>query len=119
MAEADKKKQDQINAYKKVFVGGLESSIDASDLRKFFSQFGVVIDSIVLRDVATNASRGFGFVTFEEAAVATECVRNNNYDIKGKKVDIKKAEPKMNVQRTRTYPITNDSGGGFHPMGMR
>lgn len=30
LAESDKKKMDQINSNKKVFVGGLEPSVDAS-----------------------------------------------------------------------------------------
>ena len=30
LAEADKKKMDQLNANKKVFVGGLEPNVDAS-----------------------------------------------------------------------------------------
>lgn len=32
IAEADKKKMDQLNAYKKVFVGGLEPTVDASNI---------------------------------------------------------------------------------------
>ena len=107
LAEADKKKMDQLNANKKVFVGGLEQNVDAStclgrwvdDLKKFFEQFGGVQDAIVLRDVNTNTSRGFGFVTFDSEEVADKCVQENNYEIKGKKVDIKKAEPKQINQK--------------------
>lgn len=32
VAEADKKKMDQLNANKKIFVGGLEPTVDASKL---------------------------------------------------------------------------------------
>lgn len=32
LAEADKKKMDQLNANKKVFVGGLEPTVDASTI---------------------------------------------------------------------------------------
>lgn len=100
---------DQLNANKKVFVGGLEPSIDASiylklyilidDLKTYFEKFGGVQDAIVLRDVKTNASRGFGFVTFDSDEVADKVVQENNYEIKGKKVDIKKAEPKQVNQK--------------------
>jgi len=53
----------------------------------------------VLRDVRTNVSRGFGFVTFDSEEAAERCVHDNNCEIKEKKVDIKKAEPKQLSQK--------------------
>ena len=32
----------------------------------YFSQFGEVIDCVVMKNSGTNRSRGFGFVTFED-----------------------------------------------------
>ena len=116
VAEADKKKMDQLNANKKIFVGGLEPTVDASiffivgffvdDLKTYFEKYGGVQDAIVLRDVRTNASRGFGFVTFDSEEIADKCVQDNNYEIKGKKVDIKKAEPKQISQKQSRYCLS-------------
>jgi hypothetical protein len=39
LAEADKKKQDLRNANKKVFVGGLEPTVDASMLHSTLIEF--------------------------------------------------------------------------------
>ena len=113
LAEADKKKMDQLSANKKVFVGGLEPSVDASishqvqlldDLKRYFEKLGAVVqDAIVLRNVHTNVSRGFGFITFDSEEMADKFVQINNYTIKGKKIDIKKAEPKQNKERHSRY----------------
>lgn len=68
-------------------------------------------DAIVIRNVATNASRGFGFVTFDSEEVAERCVKDNNYKIKGKRVDIKRADPRQARQRqSRVYPLGGGSG---------
>lgn len=116
LAESDKKRMDQLSSNKKVFVGGLEPTVDANDLKKYFEKFGGVQDAIVLRDVNTNASRGFGFVTFDSEEVADKCVQENNYDIKGKRVDIKKADPKnQNQRQSRTYPIPSQDHYSVRP----
>ena len=69
------------------------------DLKKYFEAYGGVQDAIVLRDSRTNASRGFGFITFDSDEVADWCVKENRFEIKGKKIDIKKAEPKQISQK--------------------
>ncbi len=48
----------------KVFVGGLSLETTSDGMRDYFSQFGELSDAIVMRDGATQKSRGFGFVTF-------------------------------------------------------
>ena len=74
------------------------------DLKQYFEKkYGAVQDAIVLRDVKTNVSRGFGFVTFDSEDSADRCVQENRCEIKGKKVDIKKAEPKQINQKQSRY----------------
>merc|ERR1712238_376344 len=53
----------------KLFVGGLPLDITNLELRDFFQQFGVVIDSIVMVRKDTNIPRGFFFVTFADPDV--------------------------------------------------
>ncbi len=106
LEDTNKKVTDQLSANKKIFVGGLDPAIDASELRKYFEKFGGVQDAIVIRNVSTNVSRGFGFVTFDSEEVADKCVKENNYKIKGKRVDIKKADPRQTRPRQpRVYPL--------------
>lgn len=50
---------------KKIFVGGLASSVTEDDFRKYFEQFGNITDVVVMYDHQTQRPRGFGFITFD------------------------------------------------------
>lgn len=55
-------------SYRKVFVGGLSYQTDDEGLKAHFSQFGTLVDSIVMKFRDTRRSRGFGFVTYSTVA---------------------------------------------------
>jgi heterogeneous nuclear ribonucleoprotein A1/A3 len=59
-----------------VFVGGLDYHLAEEELSRFFSEYGLVKDVQIVKDPSTNASRGFGFVTFEEESVAQHLILN-------------------------------------------
>jgi RNA recognition motif-containing protein len=78
----------------KLFVGNLDFSVVAEDLKALFSQVGTVQDAVVLMDRMTGRSRGFGFVTMgsdDEAKAAIE--KFNQYDLKGRKINVNVARP--------------------------
>jgi len=54
----------------KIFVGGLDFKLTNQELKEHFSQFGGVMDAIILKDIFTGQSRGFGFVTVQDDAAA-------------------------------------------------
>ena len=56
------------------FVGGLSPSTNADSMREFFSTFGKVIDATVMVDRESGRSKGFGFVTFEDATNSDQFV---------------------------------------------
>ena len=65
----------------------------------FFEQFGRVIDSVVMFDRETQVSRGFGFVTFEDLAVAQKVLggpdkTKNKIVIDGTQCEVKVSVPK-------------------------
>ena len=79
----------------KIFVGGLDFKLTSEELKEHFMKFGEVHDAIILKDIYTGSSRGFGFVTFTNESVAQDLIKNNPVtEINGRRVDIKKAEPK-------------------------
>lgn len=79
----------------KIFVGGLDFKLTNEELKEHFSQFGEVVDAIILKDIYTGQSRGFGFVSFREEDIAENLVRHHPItEINGRRVDIKKAQVK-------------------------
>ncbi|XP_020086161.1 RNA-binding protein 1-like [Ananas comosus] len=84
---------------KKIFVGGLPKRITDGEFREYFEKFGVVTDSIVMHkhdhDHAERTPRGFGFVTFASEESAREALKDQFRDLHGKKIEIKRAVPKI------------------------
>jgi hypothetical protein len=77
----------------KLFVGGLSFDTTTEDLRQAFSRFGSVLDAAVIPDHSTGKSRGFGFVTFENAPDAEEAVkRMNGFELDGRSIRVNRAE---------------------------
>ncbi|KAL2904559.1 Heterogeneous nuclear ribonucleoprotein 1 [Bienertia sinuspersici] len=103
---------------KKIFVGGIPTSVNEDELNDFFSKFGEVKEHQIMRDHSSNRSRGFGFVTFEsEGAVDELLSKGNRIEFAGTKVEIKKAEPKKPNPPAPSSKRYNDSrssyGGGY------
>ncbi|HEY9815731.1 MAG TPA: hypothetical protein V6D20_08020 [Candidatus Obscuribacterales bacterium] len=88
------------------------STVTDEEFSSFFAQFGNVLDSIVMFDYETKRSRGFGFVTYEDPAVARHLLSLGHEHNKGpnphltgriqlrdKLVEIKAAQPKEGRSR--------------------
>ncbi|KAG6494902.1 heterogeneous nuclear ribonucleoprotein 1-like [Zingiber officinale] len=107
---------------RKIFVGGISLSFTEDELKDFFSQFGKVDNHEIIRDHATNRSRGFGFVTFESEKVVDDLLAKNGnmIDLAGSQVEIKKAEPKNSFNPTSAFgsePRTRHFGDSFSGYG--
>jgi len=73
-----------------LFAGGLPWEVTEVDLTTYFSQFGGVT-SVKLKTTAEGKPKGFCFVTFEDAAVAKNCLEYTEHTLNGQKVDVKVA----------------------------
>lgn len=109
---------------RKLFVGGLPPDVTDKEFKEFFSQYGTILDSIVMIDRDTKCSRGFGFVTFENPSIALEIITNNKSTrrennsgknmnrsevcINGKWCEVKASEPK------RVTNVNNNNGHNGH-----
>lgn len=78
----------------KLFIGGLAPQIDKIQLRDFFSKFGEVCDTVVMKDSATGKSRGFGFLTFLRESSAEEVLKDPHFELGGRMVQCKRAQPR-------------------------
>eukprot|EP01018_Ginkgo_biloba_P023347 Gb_29426 [translate_table: standard] len=80
---------------KKIFVGGIPTSITEDEFKNYFAKYGKVVEHQIMQDHGTGRSRGFGFVTFDSEQVVEDILSHGKmYEIGGKQVEIKKAEPK-------------------------
>lgn len=48
--------------YTKVFVGGLAWETQKETMKKYFEQFGEILEAVVITDKTTGRSKGYGFV---------------------------------------------------------
>ena len=79
---------------KKIFVGGLPSSVTEEDFRSYFGQFGTITDVVVMYDHTTQRPRGFGFITYELEEGVENAMQKKFHELHEKTVEVKRAVPK-------------------------
>ncbi|KAM0786151.1 hypothetical protein ACM66B_006959 [Microbotryomycetes sp. NB124-2] len=96
----------------KMFIGGLNWDTTDESLRSYFEQYGPVTHSMIMRDAETGRSRGFAFLTFEDAkSVDAVLSKGREHFLDGKLIDPKKAVPRAEAQKSdklfvRALPAT-------------
>lgn len=94
--------------YTKVFVGGLAWETQRETMRKYFEQFGEILEAVVITDKNTGRSKGYGFVTFREPEAAMKACVDPAPVIDGRRANCNLAS--LGVQRSK--PSTPKQGGG-------
>lgn len=94
---------------KKIFVGGLASTVTESDFKKYFDQFGTIVDVVVMYDHNTQRPRGFGFITYESEESVEKVLYKTFHELNGKMVEVKRAVPK------ESSPVPNRNQLGGYP----
>ncbi|KAG8647465.1 heterogeneous nuclear ribonucleoprotein 1 [Manihot esculenta] len=79
---------------KKIFVGGLASTVTETDFKKYFDQFGIITDVVVMYDHNTQRPRGFGFITYDSEEAVDKVLHKTFHELNGKMVEVKRAVPK-------------------------
>ncbi len=77
-----------------LFIYHLPQSIDDPKLYELFAPYGNVVSARVFIDKATQQSKCFGFVSYDNPVSANSAIQNmNGYQVSGKrlKVSLKKA----------------------------
>ncbi|KAG2261752.1 hypothetical protein Bca52824_068831 [Brassica carinata] len=111
---------------KKIFVGGLASSVTEAEFKKYFAQFGTITDVVVMYDHRTQRPRGFGFISYESEDAVDRVLQRTFHELNGKMVEVKLAVPKdpirnqMNVNgfgssRRISALMLNEYTQGFSP----
>ncbi|KAF9066890.1 hypothetical protein BDP27DRAFT_1329930 [Rhodocollybia butyracea] len=103
----------------KLFIGGLAGTVTSESMKEFFSQFGKVVDSTVMLDRETGRSKGFGFISLEDANVQ-QFLGFGHLEIDGKLIDVKLAQPRyqretfQEDEQTYTSPRVGGAGRGLN-----
>lgn len=79
---------------KKIFVGGLPSTVNEIDFKRYFDQFGMITDVVVMYDHNTQRPRGFGFITYNSEEAVDLVLHKTFHELNGKLVEVKRAVPK-------------------------
>jgi len=80
---------------KKLFVGNLPYAATEQDVQAFFSEQGVIPDTItVMRDRFTGQPRGFGFVEIKDDGVAQTAIEScHGKELMGRPLVVNEARP--------------------------
>ncbi|XP_071716274.1 heterogeneous nuclear ribonucleoprotein 1-like [Rutidosis leptorrhynchoides] len=79
---------------KKIFVGGLPSTLTEEQFRQYFETYGEVTDVVIMFDQNTNRPRGFGFISFDTEDAVDRVIQKTFHELNDKLVEVKRALPK-------------------------
>ncbi|XP_024010810.1 probable RNA-binding protein ARP1 isoform X2 [Eutrema salsugineum] len=99
----------------KIFVGGLAWETQRDTMRRYFEQFGEIVEAVVITDKNTGRSKGYGFVTFKEAEAAMRACQNMNPVIDGRRANCNLAC--LGAQKPRPPTSPRHGTGRFRSPG--
>ncbi|XVF53302.1 hypothetical protein PTKIN_Ptkin05aG0088400 [Pterospermum kingtungense] len=99
--------------YTKIFVGGLAWETKRDTLRRYFEQFGEILEAVVINEKSTGRSKGYGFVTFKDADSAMRACYNPFPVIDGRRANCNLAY--FGTQKNRPTYISQHGMEKFSP----
>ncbi|PWA69576.1 nucleotide-binding alpha-beta plait domain-containing protein [Artemisia annua] len=93
----------------KVFVGGLAWETQTDEMRKYFEQFGDILEAVIITDKITGKSKGYGFVTYRDPESAKRACDDPNPMIDGRRANCNIAS----LGRPRPSPQGRNQGGNI------
>ncbi len=90
----------------KLYVGNMPYSTTEEALQQMFSEYGAISEVKIIKDHMSNRSKGFGFVTYEDASSCQGAIDAlNGYEMDGRTL-------KVNIAEERAKKKDFSSGGG-------
>ncbi|KAI0524252.1 hypothetical protein KFK09_003617 [Dendrobium nobile] len=80
----------------KIFVGGVAWDTTEETFTNHFAKYGMIIDSVIMKDKHTQMPRGFGFVTFADPTVLDK-ILEEEHSIDGRVVEVKRTVPREDM----------------------
>lgn len=88
----------QIN---KLFIGNLPWTVSHNELKKYFSEFGQIINATVMFDRNTGLSKGYGFVTFQHNDALDKVFNTESHVLEGTKLNVHPSDSHFKENRSR------------------
>ncbi len=93
----------------KLYVGNLSFETTENDLQDLFEQHGTVSEVNLMMDKMTGKSRGFAFITMNDATQASAAMSAlNGKDLNGRALNVNEARPRE--ERPRPYGSNRFAG---------
>lgn len=91
----DYEKNPMAEEFRKLFVGGLNSSTTDETINEYFSTFGTIEKCDIMKDRSNpTKSKGFAFITFAAPEAIDEVQKGRPHELDTKKIETKRATPK-------------------------
>ncbi|XP_076948199.1 heterogeneous nuclear ribonucleoprotein 1-like [Bidens hawaiensis] len=91
----------------KLLIGGISWETSEDKLKDYFSNYGDILQAVIMRDKITGRPRGFGFVVFADPSVL-DSVLQERHTIDGRTVEAKRA---LSREEQQVSKAANPSGG--------
>lgn len=86
---------------KRIYIGNLSYTTKEDTLNNYFSSYGNVLSSTIIKDKFTEQSKGFGFIEMEDDSAAQKAISElNGREIDGRKVRVSFSEEKPRPPRS-------------------
>ncbi|XP_010934253.1 heterogeneous nuclear ribonucleoprotein 1 [Elaeis guineensis] len=96
----------------KLFIGGISWETTEEKMKEYFSKYGEVLQTVIMRDKTTGRPRGFGFVVFADPSILDR-VLQDSHTIDGRTVEAKRALSREEQQASKSgNPAVGRTGGG-------
>jgi len=96
--------QDDLN---KIFIGSLNYITSEESFMSYFSRFGQLKDTVIIRDPITKKSKGFGFVQYTNSSMVDEVMKNRPHTIDKRQLDVHRSMPRSQVKQSEHYKQAN------------
>jgi nucleolar protein 4 len=91
-----------------IFVRQLAPAVTNDDLTTLFSQSYPIKHAVAVLDPTTKACKGYGFVTFTDAADAARAIAElNNTELKGRKIKVEQAQVRTRADEDGQKKVLN------------
>ena len=104
-----------------LFVYHCPASWGDDDIKNAFAAYGSIVSATIMKDKSTGASKGFGFVSFDNPIAAQQAIQGmNGHEVEGKrlKVELKQAKGPPAGQLAQLALMGNMGWMGMMAAGM-